>query len=708
MAVPFVACAAWHVAFVVALLYQPAWLSALTSFMPFVILVNLAGVAVALVSAAVAYRRLPNVAARRRLRWIVVGSTFGCVAGVPIVASLWIGIVDDPTLAYRAPLGLQLAYSAFLVMPVAFWWAIARRQLFDIGFVIRRGLQYLFARHALLVLTPATVAALALDAALHSDHSLQQLLSRHGVLYATAAILLVLFRLRRDTWLDTLDRRLFRERYDAARLLRDVATELRTTRDLGTATTFAVAQIEAALHPLWIAAYAAAPSDSELTLIAGSSIGHSWPRASTLLERERGNHAPLDVPVEGTAAWKLLPERERLMLVRTGARLVVPILGDPEGAEAMLVLGPKRSGEPYGQEDKTLLQAIATSIGALALAARGGSDQPAVGSSWDRTLWTVAETLVTGRRVDWQHEWAAADTERQRQTLIELQALDRLMQLHGVAAYSSDASDDDLLSAPKPRRWGAFELRGVIGVGRFGTVHRGWDPTLEREVAIKLLDVAGVDRAACLHEARRLARVHHPNVVQVYGADVIDEVPGFWMELLEGETLAESLHVRGRFDDGEVQRVADALCRALSAIHRAGLVHQDVKAENVVQDAEGRLVLMDLGAALGGADRPRWGTPRYMAPELFDGGGASPQSDLYSLAVLLFVLLTGKFPVPGATYEEIARHHAAAGGARPVDEFRSGVRPSLRRAVERGLATSPALRFESAARFLEAMHAEPS
>ena len=99
------------------------------------------------------------------------------------------------------------------------------------------------------------------------------------------------------------------------------------------------------------------------------------------------------------------------------------------------------------------------------------------------------------------------------------------------------------------------------------------------------------------------------------------------------------------------------LCRALTAVHRAGLVHQDVKAQNVMREPDGRFVLMDLGAGSGiGHDgRPQSGTPRYMAPELFDGGVASVRSDIYSLGVLLFFLATGEFPMTGRTYDETRR-----------------------------------------------------
>ena len=176
---------------------------------------------------------------------------------------------------------------------------------------------------------------------------------------------------------------------------------------------------------------------------------------------------------------------------------------------------------------------------------------------------------------------------------------------------------------------------------------------------------------------------------------------------IEGKTLGEVLRERGLFDLGEAAAVGAAMCDALAAIHRAGLVHQDVKAQNVMREHDGRLVLMDLGAGASEAGRPQWGTPCYMGPELFSGGGASARSDMYSLGVLLFFLTTGAFPIDGRTYKEIAEQHGRGEGRR-LREIRPDFPDSFLDAIDRVMARDPACRFSTADELSAAIRVEGS
>ena len=265
---------------------------------------------------------------------------------------------------------------------------------------------------------------------------------------------------------------------------------------------------------------------------------------------------------------------------------------------------------------------------------------------------------------------------------------------------TSDGGVEPLRQFPG-ERWGDLHVIAEIGRGSFGTVYQAHDPRLERDVALKLLHHAsGREHLAStlLHEARTLARVRHPNVVTVYGAGEHDGQVGLWMELIRGVTLEHMLVSHGPFSAGEAALIGQELCRALAAVHRAGLVHGDVKAQNVMREEGGRLVLMDFGAGRifsSPAEPGVVGTPSYLAPELLEGTGATVASDVYSAGVLLYHLVTNDFPIKAASLQDLHAAHLRREVARLRD-----VRPDLPelfvRVVERATTRDPALRFASA------------
>lgn len=219
--------------------------------------------------------------------------------------------------------------------------------------------------------------------------------------------------------------------------------------------------------------------------------------------------------------------------------------------------------------------------------------------------------------------------------------------------------DEHASGRPVLFRWRHLEVRAEIGRGGFGTVYEAFDPILKRAVALKLGQVAmGARDRWIIAEARRMARVRHPNVLAIHGADSADGRTGIWCDLVRGETL-EALLGRGhRLDGADALRLAMALADALAAIHERGLVHGDVKPANVMIRGDGEPVLMDFGAATeAGAALAVAGSPIVMAPELFDGGAPSPAADVYSLGALLHRVLAGRYPVEGDSFEALAGEH---------------------------------------------------
>ena len=151
-----------------------------------------------------------------------------------------------------------------------------------------------------------------------------------------------------------------------------------------------------------------------------------------------------------------------------------------------------------------------------------------------------------------------------------------------------------------PERWGHLRVLERIGGGAFGEVYRAWDTRLDREVALKLLPVrsgTGDARAtSIIEEGRLLARVDHPNVVTIFGADRIDGRVGLWMELVRGRTLQEVVEQGHGFSVAEVVDIGMQLCRRGGRGAPAGLIHRDIKAHNVMRADDGRIKLMDFGA----------------------------------------------------------------------------------------------------------------
>ena len=331
----------------------------------------------------------------------------------------------------------------------------------------------------------------------------------------------------------------------------------------------------------------------------------------------------------------------------------------------------------------------------------------------DERLVDIASAVAEGSAVDWRAAEETAKDGSERAIVKELQVLARMAE----AVRDPDAAPP---VAPAESRdqlrvgelWGHLRISEVIGEGSFGTVYRAWDRRLECEVALKLIKSSGVSRAfdlaRALKEARHLARVQHRNVVRVFGADSHGERFGLWMEMVQGRTLEQVLVMQGQMGTSEVAPIGVDLCHALAAVHRAGLLHRDIKARNVVREDGGRIVLMDFGT---GRDVTRSdttdhmaGTPLYLAPELFTGAKPSPATDIYGLGVLLYHLVTGDYPVRGTTRSDVESAHRT-GTRQALRDARPDLSPAFIDVIERAIAREPNDRYESAGHFGNALAA---
>ncbi len=230
---------------------------------------------------------------------------------------------------------------------------------------------------------------------------------------------------------------------------------------------------------------------------------------------------------------------------------------------------------------------------------------------------------------------------------------------------------DHSAAGPLPEKISRYRILGRLGAGGMGTVYKAHDPHLDRTVAVKVprIDTSPQDRTKRLErfqrEARSAAQVWHPHICPIYDVGIHDGQPYVVMAYVEGQSLAERLAQHGRFDDiGEAITLIRQLLDGLAAVHEHGIIHRDLKPSNVLLDSGGRAVLTDFGLARPEQESQRLtsdggvvGTPAYMAPEQAAGKPESigPWTDLYSVAIVFFEMLTGQLPFEGAPWPSSAR-----------------------------------------------------
>ena len=323
----------------------------------------------------------------------------------------------------------------------------------------------------------------------------------------------------------------------------------------------------------------------------------------------------------------------------------------------------------------------------------------------DIALLELASMIDEGRPIDWDSKEGAARGDDERALLQGLRLLAALTRVYrDPDAIGVDTLPDVLVDPERlPATWGSLTVLEPVGKGGFAKVYRARD-ALKRDVALKLFPVTPENAAALtgrvLREGSLLAKINHRNVVVVHGVEQSNGFVGLWMEFIHGRTMEDELRTRGPLGAEEATLIGVDLCRALAAVHGRGLVHRDIKAQNVMREEGGRTVLMDFGAGTeltaglrGLLDMA--GTPLYLAPELFGGRPATRASDIYSLGVLLYRMVTREFPVVGADRTEIERAHRE-GRVKRLRDARPDLPSGFIQTVERAMSPNPAERPQTA------------
>ncbi len=261
-----------------------------------------------------------------------------------------------------------------------------------------------------------------------------------------------------------------------------------------------------------------------------------------------------------------------------------------------------------------------------------------------------------------------------------------------------------------PKKIDRYAVKRVIGRGAMGLVVLAFDPIIERPVAIKLLrHVYGLNEEdyeeflkRFFREAKAIGRLTHPNIVQVYDAGVHEQLPFIVMEFVEGETLHKILSAGFPLTWSESTRIVRDIAVALDYAHRAGVIHRDIKPSNIIILYEGSVKLLDFGVArmtrLESTSEDKEGlvgTPSYMAPEILKNEPARPESDLFSLGVVFYQLLTGKKPFEGKTLPEVIQAILYQNPVPPI-QINPEIPPFLNTIVMRLIQKDPARRYQNA------------
>ncbi len=263
-----------------------------------------------------------------------------------------------------------------------------------------------------------------------------------------------------------------------------------------------------------------------------------------------------------------------------------------------------------------------------------------------------------------------------------------------------------------------YTIEAPIGRGGFGNVFRARHMHTKQLVALKVLRSSAIrsghTAAHLVREAQIMASVRHRNIVQVMDAGIVDDTAFVAMELVEGTTLAERVDTAGPLPIGVVLDLAHQLLGALEAAHRAGVVHRDIKPQNLVVLADGTLKVLDFGiskasfVAVSATSDERWaGTPGYMAPEQYGSGDVDARADIYAAGATLFRMLCGRRPFSEDHFATLMTR-VLSERAPLVSTFRPDAPAALVMAVDRALSRDRDARFPSAAAFAAALGVLPT
>jgi eukaryotic-like serine/threonine-protein kinase len=595
------------------------------------------------------YQHMRDPGSRRRVRLVVAALIFSLAPYIGLMLAYRVmGWMEMNTFQIYNP----LAFVAMLAIPVSIATAVWKEQLFDIRVLVRRGLQYLFARAALRALLVLPVALLLVSIFRNPNRTILQILTEGAGWVNLILIGAIAAALQsRQRFQTALDRRFFREAYEQEQVLVHLIDEVRQLDSLADIAKLVSTRIESVLHPTALHIFYRAEERSdrfEGHSSSNSFVGQQLSQQPALLRLIDGT-VIRDFPGDLASA---LPAGERQWLENLGVRLIVPITGTGDRLVGVLLLGDRKSDEPYSATDRRLLQGTASQIG------------------------LVYENQHLKDRV-------RKDADVRRDVLARLEdthvSLLKECPVCGACYDSvSDRCDKDgadlTLTLPIERTLdGKYRLERALGRGGFGAVFEATDLRLHRQVAAKVMMGSLFGDQTALRrferEARAAARIDHRNITRVHDYGTVGSGGAYLiMELVAGRTWRAELKRSGVVAPARAVEWFKQLLDGLQFAHGLGIVHRDLKPENVmiVSSAGGadELKIMDFGlakvldAGTGATESvtlagTAMGTLGYMAPETLMGGAVDERADIFAIGVMVVETMVGVRPFDGQSPQAV-------------------------------------------------------
>jgi hypothetical protein len=604
-------------------------------------------------------------AERRRVSLFALAMVVGLT---PLFSQIALGFIDRYSTWLEQPQVLRIVgpvvFAFLFTLPFTTAYAVLVHHVLDVKLLARQAVQYALARNSALALISLPVIVLPLYFYLQSERPVGELVSGNRLLLLLGVVAAGVVSLRyRRSFLDSIDRRFFREQFDARLILTELVDNLRAVADAPEVAELICREVDRALH-----------LDSAAVLVEDPRSGtFADPQARTrrrldgtsqLAHLVADSSQPLDTELEGRPSpVTRLPEEDRRWLAEQGVRLIAPIPARDGTLLGLMLLGAKRSGLPFLKEDRQLLRDIASSA--------------AMGLELSRIRAEAAQPVPAEKGGNGRPAPAAAPTAAENAR--ECPNCGRVFPSYTVfCSHCSRRLEPAHIPYVLPPNRFRFERR--IGAGGMGVVYRASDLSLGRPVAIKTLRKVSPDHALRLRrEARTAAAVVHPHLGSIYGVDTWQGTPMLILELLEGGTLGQRIE-KAVLPPLETVELGIAMAGALERLHGADILHRDVKPNNIGYTRDGVPKLMDFGIArmtLDSRTEPNttsatdasgwlevddqvatwvWGVPgdvrtqsrqlvgtlSYLSPEALEGQSAAESFDLWSLAVVLYECLIGR------------------------------------------------------------------